>query len=64
MALEILPLGGTLIVEKNIRNKSLEAFFVAWDGRSLDGVGLVEFKVLRSKRLVFLQRQQLHHIMR
>ncbi len=51
-ALEMLSLGGTIIVEKDTRNKPLEASFVTREGWSLDGAGLAEFKVLKAKRLV------------
>lgn len=54
-ALEMLSLGGTIILEKDARNRPLEASFVTREGWSLDGAGLAEFKTLRSKRLIISQ---------
>ncbi|MBA9019082.1 MULTISPECIES: YjhX family toxin [Aminobacter] len=51
-ALEVLSFGGTIILEKDTRNRPLEASFVTREGWSLEGAGLAEFKVLKAKRLV------------
>jgi len=51
-ALEMLSLGGKIILEKDARNRPLEAPFVTREGWFLDGAGLAEFKVLRSKRFI------------
>ena len=50
--LEMLSLGGKIIIEKDDRSRPLEASFVTREGWFLDGAGLTEFKVLKAKRLI------------
>lgn len=48
----MLSRGGRVVVEKDDRNKPLDADFVTREGWFMDGVGLREFLALRTKRMI------------
>lgn len=50
--LEMLSLGGRIVVEKDDRNKPLDADFITREGWFLSGNGLKEFQSLRTKGYV------------
>lgn len=59
--LEMLSLGGKIVLEKDDRSRPLEASFITREGWFLDGAGLAEFKVLKAKRLI-ISRNGGHYV--
>lgn len=50
--LEMLSLGGKIVLDKDERNRPTEADFVTREGWFLDGSGLKEFQSLKTKGFV------------
>lgn len=50
--LEMLSLGGKIVLEKDERNRPTQADFVTREGWFLDGSGLKEFRSLKTKGFV------------
>ncbi|MNH91977.1 hypothetical protein D3C73_445470 [compost metagenome] len=48
----MLSLGGKIVLEKDERNRPIEADFVTREGWFLDGSGLKEFQSLKTKGFV------------
>lgn len=63
-ALELLSLGGKISVEKDDKNRVVDASFITREGWFLDGVGLSEFQSLRTKRFVGSRRGEEYSITR
>lgn len=61
-ALELLSLGGKISVEKDDKNRVVDASFISREGWFLDGVGLREFQSLRTKRFVGSKRGEEYSI--
>ncbi|WP_374834157.1 YjhX family toxin [Paenochrobactrum pullorum] len=50
--LEMLSRGGRVVLEKDERNKVIDADFITREGWFMDGVGLPQFINLRAKKLI------------
>lgn len=63
-ALELLSLGGKVSIEKDDKNRVVDASFITREGWFLDGVGLNEFQSLRTKRFIGSRRGEEYSITR
>ncbi|MCA0320750.1 MAG: YjhX family toxin [Proteobacteria bacterium] len=51
-ALDMLSMGGRIMLERDSRNRPVAAGFISREGWFLEGPGLREFQSLRAKRLI------------